>query len=205
MSETKRQPSLKNKRQPSLKKLFSLDLIAKENDRRNRSRPTNHSPGGWATTASPAADPASRKAPSSSPETPATTNTSANSSSFATAASGGSSRRVHREEYMWLRRALKLHAAKYISDALEAAQLSRQQLADEMGVSLGRVHQLLTIRGQFQYERVPLDLLYQVQDITGRRFEMPSKICTSGQAHQAAGARPVVRAENSRSPERLFF
>lgn len=53
--------------------------------------------------------------------------------------------------------------------------MSRQELADEMGVSLGRVHQLLTIKGQFQYERVPLDLLYQVQDITGRRFEMPKK------------------------------
>ena len=174
MSETKRQPSLKNKRQPSLKKLFSLDLIAKENDRRNRSRPTSHSPGGWEDNRIPGGRSRLPEGAVYDFQTPATTNTSANSSSFATAASGGSSRRVHREEYMWLRRALKLHAAKYISDALEAAQLSRQQLADEMGF-LGRVHQLLTIRGQFQYERVPLDLLYQVQDITGRRFEMPKQ------------------------------
>jgi hypothetical protein len=44
--------------------------------------------------------------------------------------------------------------------------MSRAELAEKLGLSLGRVNQLLSIRGFGEYERVPIDLVYQVWNIT---------------------------------------
>jgi transcriptional regulator with XRE-family HTH domain len=65
-----------------------------------------------------------------------------------------------------LRRTLKHRTVLYITRALEESRMSRVELADKLGLSLGRINQLLSIRGFGEYERVPLDLIYQIWNIT---------------------------------------
>lgn len=78
----------------------------------------------------------------------------------------GSARRKSPPEYNWLRRTLKYHTALYITRALEERGMSRAELAERVGVSLGRINQLLSVRGFGEFERVPLDLIYQIWNIT---------------------------------------
>lgn len=61
--------------------------------------------------------------------------------------------------------------------------MSRAELAERIGFTLGRMNQLLSIRGFGEFERVPLDLIYQIWNITKvpptfltRRFVPPSHL-----------------------------
>lgn len=44
--------------------------------------------------------------------------------------------------------------------------MSRTELAERIGVTRGRLNQLLSIRGFGEFERVPLDLIYQIWNVT---------------------------------------
>jgi hypothetical protein len=45
--------------------------------------------------------------------------------------------------------------------------MSRAELATKIGVSLGRINQLLTLQGEYcEFERVPLDLIHQIWNVT---------------------------------------
>ena len=78
----------------------------------------------------------------------------------------GSARRQQPDDYWIARQQAKLDAAIYISKALREGRKSRAQLADALGLSPGRINQLLSTKGSMEFERVPLDLLYQVARFT---------------------------------------
>ena len=55
----------------------------------------------------------------------------------------------------------------YIAKALELSKMSQRDLARKLNVVPSRVSKLLSIRGDDLWERVPVDLLYQIEAITG--------------------------------------
>jgi ribosome-binding protein aMBF1 (putative translation factor) len=82
-------------------------------------------------------------------------------------APGGSARRRKIREYRWLRRKLKHEAVLYIKKALQKRGMSRTELAENVGLSVSRINELLAVRGGYcEFERVPLDLIYQIWNAT---------------------------------------
>lgn len=64
--------------------------------------------------------------------------------------------------------------AIYVTKALQESRMSRADLAAGLGVSPGRINQLLSVRGDGEFERVPLDLWYQIAHVTGVPFALRS-------------------------------
>jgi hypothetical protein len=156
--------------QPLLREADESFTTAKESEYGNPQRARRTTPGGGVSTPGTETPRISRQVRSDSLGTQSQTATHSSSRS-------GSARRVQSAEFLWFKHKLKVLAAGYIFKALEISKMSRAELAGKLGVSEGRVNQLMSINGPHaEYERVPLDLLYQIAHVTKVPLELPSRI-----------------------------